>query len=347
MSCGSFDKKSAIIAIFPQVLHNISAKMLLINKKIMYYCYRNIGDNMKYLTTKDIAKAWGMSDRRVRMLCVENKIKGAKFENNMWLIPENAERPLRKNSNKKVGRAIDFSNLLKLKKQLENTRLLTESEVKRLNQNFLVNFTYNSNAIEGSTLTLNETDLVLQGITIDKKPLKEHLEAIGHKEAFHYILNLVREKSELTETIIKEIHSLVLMGQPQDRGVYRQIPVKITGSSAATTQPHLIREKIGELLCDLKEWKKDKNIIEQAALFHIRFETIHPFIDGNGRTGRLILNLMLMQNAYLPINIKFSDRIKYYSCFEEYHSNNSPNSMIELIKELEEEEIKSYLNIVG
>ena len=302
---------------------------------------------MKYLTTLEIAKIWQMTDRRVRMLCAEGKVAGAKLVNDVWQIPENAERPTRKNSSKPVGKAVDFKELDELKQQLDKSRPLTEGEVKRLNEEFMVNFTYNSNAIEGNTLTLNETNLVLQGITIDKKPLKDHMEAIGHKEAFFYVLDLVKQKTEITESVIKQIHSLVLMDSPQDKGVYRKVPVVITGSSVNPPQPYLIQKQMEDLMLELKDWQNYRHIIEQVALFHLKFETIHPFIDGNGRTGRLLLNLMLMQNGYLPINIKFSDRKKYYSCFEKYHKTNNPTAMINLIKTLQQEQLKQYLSLLN
>lgn len=301
---------------------------------------------MKYLTTQEIAKIWQMTDRRVRMLCAEGKVKSAKLVDGIWQIPENAERPKRKNSNKPVGRAIDFKELNELKKQLDSLRPLTDGEVKQLNEEFMINFTYNSNAIEGNTLTLNETNLVLQGITIDKKPLKDHLEAIGHKEAFYYILNLVKEKAEITENIIKQIHSLVLINSPQDKGVYRKVPVVISGASVNPPQPYLIEKQMEELMIERQDWKNDKHIVEQVALFHLKFESIHPFIDGNGRTGRLILNLMLMQNGFLPINIKFLDRKKYYNCFENYHKTSHATAMINLIKTLEEEQLKHYIKLL-
>ena len=301
---------------------------------------------MKYLTSMEIAKKWQMTDRRVRMLCAENKINGVKFENDKWQIPENASRPQRENSPKKVGRAIDFEQIDLLKQKLDKCRPLTEGEVKRLNEDFMINFTYNSNAIEGNTLTLNETNLVLQGITINKKPLKDHMEAIGHKEAFYYIVDIVKDKKEINQSIIKQIHSLVLMDQPQDKGVYRKVPVIISGSSHTPPQPYLIEKQMEDLMLEFESWKNEKHVLEQVALFHLKFESIHPFIDGNGRTGRLLVNLLLMQNGYPPINIKFTDRKKYYDCFEKYHITNNPKAMIELVKSLVEEQLKQYLKIL-
>src|SRR5690606_24957216 len=156
----------------------------------------------------------------------------------------------------------------------------------RLRDEFLIDFTYNSNAIEGNTLTLQETALVLQeGITIDKKPLKEHLEAIGHKEAFLYIEELVKEKVPLSENVIKDIHSIVLMDMTQDKGRYMRIQVTILGSVHEPPQPYLVPILMEQLINQYNEWIEEKHLIERVALLHLQFESIHPFIDGNGRTG--------------------------------------------------------------
>jgi len=241
-----------------------------------------------------------------------------------------------------------FEKLDDLLKKLNEYRPLTEGEIKRLRDEFLIDFTYNSNAIEGNTLTLQETALVLQeGITIDKKPLKEHLEVIGHKEAFFYIEELVKKKVTLSENIIKDIHSIVLMDKPQDRGKYRRIPVTILGTAHEPPGPYLVPILMEQLISEYNEKMKDKHIIEKVALFHLQFETIHPFIDGNGRTGRLIMNFELMKEGYPPINIKFKDRKRYYNCFRNFHLNNSnPQMLIEMIKEYVEEELERYISVL-
>jgi len=202
---------------------------------------------------------------------------------------------------------------------------------------------YLSVTTEGNTLTLSETALVLQGLTIDKKPVKDHLEVIGHKYAFDYILDIVQSKEKLTEFTIKNMHSLVLMDRPEDKGVYRKIPVTILGSSHNPISPYLISKKMEDLLISLVEWYSKKHIIETIALFHLHFESIHPFIDGNGRTGRLLINLMLMQQGYLAINIKYTNRLKYYKCFEDFHKTNNPKLMIKLVYDLLKDEMKKYI----
>ena len=301
---------------------------------------------MKYLTTSQIAEKWGLTERRIRMMCQEGKIEGAFLVGKTWNIPENAEKPKRVNA-KSVSPKNKLKEILSLKEELDHKRPLTEAELKRLNEEFMIEYTYNSNAIEGSTLTLKETSLVLQGITINKKPLKEHLEAIGHKDAFYYVCDLVREKTPLTESIIKQIHSLVLVAEPQDRGVYRKLPVRILGANHTPPQPYLVPKQMEDLIINYKKWIKTKNIVEVVSLLHLNFEFIHPFIDGNGRTGRLLVNLVLMQNGFPPIDIKFSDRQRYYDCFEDFAVSNKPRAMIDLISDLLIQRLKEYLNILS
>lgn len=231
--------------------------------------------------------------------------------------------------------------------EVKKLRPLNQGELKRLQEEFLIDNTYNSNAIEGNTLTLRETAIILQeGIIIAEKSLKEHLEVIGHKDAFEFVLTLVNEDINLSEKIIKDIHTLVLMNDRENKGIYRRLPVSIKGTEHTPPQPYLVPIQMEKLLKDYTKLKKDKHIIEAASLFHLEFESIHPFIDGNGRTGRLILNFELMKAGLFPVNIKFKDRNKYYRCFDEYLKNKSCTDMTNLIAQYELEEITKYLNIV-
>ena len=159
-----------------------------------------------YMTVKEAAVKWGISDRRIRVLCSEGKIPGAYQEGRGWKIPIDAEKPAdgRFRSKESILSQID-----RKKAELDGRRPLTEGELERLNEEFTVEYTYNSNAIEGNTLTLRETDLVLRGLTIDRKPLKDHMEAVGHKEAFDYVRELVKEKAPLTESIIETVSKSV------------------------------------------------------------------------------------------------------------------------------------------
>lgn len=243
---------------------------------------------------------------------------------------------------------MDFTRVDQLAAKLKTMRPLNDTELKRLREEFIVENTYHSNAIEGNTLTLRETALILQeGITIAEKPIKEHLEAIGHKDAFTYVLQLADQKAELTERIIKEIHSLVLMDDAANRGIYRSMPVRIIGAAHTPPQPYLVPVQMEQLLRDYAELRRSKHILEAIAEFHLRFEGIHPFIDGNGRTGRLILNLELIKAGLLPVNIKFADRRKYYDSFDQYYGESqTADGLTALIADYEVEELERHIQIL-
>ncbi len=294
-----------------------------------------------YITVKQAAEKWGISDRRVRVLCSEGKITGAYQEGRAWKIPHDAAKPT-------DGRYKTKESLIPIieekLEELNKRRPLTEGELERLNEEFLTEYTYNSNAIEGNTLTLRETDMVLRGLTIDQKSLKEHLEVIGHKEAFDFVTEIVKEKCEINERVIKQIHYLVLADKKDDRGVYRRVPVRIMGAAHETAQPYLIVTKMEELLRNYLA--SEEHIVTKLARFHIEFEGIHPFIDGNGRTGRLLVNLELMKAGYPPIDIKFTDRIAYYNAFDEYHVKHNLKAMESLFAKYINERLDIYLKML-
>lgn len=306
--------------------------------------------NLEYIKVSQAAEKWGLSTRRVRVLCAENKINGVIRKGSLYMIPADAERPIdgRVLRSKKLQSefATLFLEIDRKKEEIAKRRPFTKGELQRLQDEFLVEFTYNSNAIEGNTLTLQETAMVLEGVTIDQKPLKDHLEAVGHKDAFVFVQSLVSESKAITEREIKQIHSLVLMDRPEDKGVYRRIPVKIMGAVHEPPQPYFIEPKMNELLRKNEQNKKSMHSIERIAKFHLDFEGVHPFIDGNGRTGRLVLNLDLMQNGYPPINVKFTDRKKYYQAFDTYYQDNDAGKMVELIAGYVDEWLGQYLNFL-
>ena len=235
-----------------------------------------------------------------------------------------------------------------LKGRLAGLRPLNAGEIKRLREEFVIENTYDTNAIEGSTLTLRETALILQeDITIGEKPLRMHLDAIGHKDAFWYMVDIASAGEPLTEHRIKELHTLVLMGDAANRGTYRGVPVTIRGAIHTPPQPYLVAPQMEALLAEYGDMKRDKHVIEVIAEFHLRFEGIHPFIDGNGRTGRLILNLELMKAGFLPVNIKYADRRKYYDCFDDYYGERqTPDTLAELIIGYETAELERYIQII-
>ena len=297
---------------------------------------------MEYIKVSQAAEKWGISSRRVRILCAEGKIDGVIRKGKLYMIPENATKP----KDGRFSKTSIFDEIEYKREKLNAMRPLTYGELNRLRQEFMIEFTYHSNAIEGNTLTLQETAIVLEGMTVDQKPLKDHLEAVGHRDAFLYVRDIATKEVPLNESTIKDIHSLVLMNQPEDRGVYRRIYVRIVGAYTEPVAPYLIEPKIQELLERNEERKKTMNIIERIALFHLEFEGIHPFIDGNGRTGRLILNLELIRNGYPAINVKFSDRKRYYEAFDSFYRDNNAKPMINLIAEYVSERYDDYFRIL-
>ena len=294
-----------------------------------------------YITVKQVAEKWGISDRRVRILCSEGKIPGAYQEGRGWKIPYDATKPTDGRYKIKESLIPIIEDKLEI---LKRRSPLTEGERERLNEEFLTEYTYNSNAIEGNTLTLRETYMVLRGLTIDQKSLKEHLEVIGHKEAFDYVRQLVSENAPISEKVIKDIHYLVLADKKEDRGIYRRVPVRIMGAAHEPVQPYLIIPEMEELLEQYKNSKED--IVTKLARFHIEFEGIHPFIDGNGRTGRLLVNLELMKAGYPPIDIKFNDRLKYYEAFDEYHVKHNISAMADMFARYLNQRLDLYLSIL-
>ena len=294
-----------------------------------------------FMTVKQASEKWGISDRRVRILCADGKIAGAYQEGRGWKIPMDAKKPA--DGRYKVTESL-LTQIDRKKAELDSRRPLTAGEAERLKEEFVVEYTYNSNAIEGNTLTLRETDLVLRGLTINQKPLKDHMEAVGHKEAFDFVSELVKENVPISESIIKQIHSLVLADKREDRGIYRRVPVRILGAQHEPVQPYLIEPKMEQLLHDFAESKE--HIVTKLARFHIEFEGIHPFIDGNGRTGRLLVNLELMREGYPPIDIKFADRVSYYNAFDEYYAKHNLSAMENLFAGYINARLDMYLDML-
>ncbi len=297
---------------------------------------------MEYIKVSKAAEKWGISTRRVRVLCAEGKIEGVIRKGNLYMIPENATKPMDGRMNRSA-----FLTLIESKKEkLSSMRPLTPGEVERLAEEFMIDFTYNSNAIEGNTLTLKETALALEGMTVDQKPLKDHLEAVGHRDAFLYVQDVAKGEQPISEYVIKNIHSLVLMNRPEDKGVYRRIPVRIMGAYTEPVQPYLIEPKMNDLIAENETRKATMTTVERVARFHLEFEGIHPFIDGNGRTGRLILNLELIRGGFPPINVKFTDRKRYYDAFDAYYRDGDAGKMMDLIAEYVDKRLDEYLAVL-
>ncbi|MDD9334999.1 MAG: Fic family protein [Rickettsiaceae bacterium] len=204
------------------------------------------------------------------------------------------------------------------KKQLDRIRPLTPELVKNLEQWFKVELTYTSNAIEGNTLSRLETAVVIEkGLTVGGKSLAEHLEAKNHAQALDLIHEIQQKKiCEITENDILSIHALILKGiDDYNAGYYRQVAVRISGSRVIMPNP----VKVPNLMADFIAWLNSSKDMHPAALAgeaHYRLVTIHPFLDGNGRTARLLMNLILIMAGYPPAIIRLQERLPYVTSLE-------------------------------
>jgi Fic family protein len=239
-----------------------------------------------------------------------------------------------------------LSALDSAKAELDSLRPFPSNTAASLREKLSLEWTYNSNAIEGNTLTLRETKVVLEGITVGGKSLREHCEAINHRDAILYVEDLVTSREALSEWQIKTIHGLVLKGVDDDEaGRYRRENVVIAGAS--TTPPdflHLAEEMRG--LIDWYEGADHLHPVRRASELHTRFVEIHPFVDGNGRTGRLLMNLELMKAGYPPAVIRKEDRLGYYDALDEACVSRSFDSITDLIVEAVQRSINTYQDVL-
>ena len=235
-----------------------------------------------------------------------------------------------------------------LKAKLDKFRQLDSY---RIAQALELEYTFESNRIEGNTLTLRETDLVInEGLTISGKSMREHLEAINHHEAIGNIKHLMEKNNSLNEREVLSIHNLILRGiMPEDAGKYRRVQVMIKGSSFMPPQPFLVSKEMEDFFIWYETNKNALHPIVLAAELHERLVTIHPFIDGNGRTSRLVMNLILLQNGYVIANIKgdYDSRMQYYSALETAQTKNNKEDFLLFVAQIEKESLERYLEIIG
>ena len=235
--------------------------------------------------------------------------------------------------------------MLEKKKRLDSFRPLSPSLVKRLKEQLTIDYIYNSNAIEGNTLTLHETKLVIQeGLTIGGKTITEVLEAKNHPKALNFIENLVSKKDDINENNVLSLHKLVMSNIVDDAGSYRTTGVTIGGAAFSPPPSSEIKPKMNELLDWLKRNPEEYTPIELAAIFHHKFVWIHPFIEGNGRTARLLMNTILIKNGYPFIAVVSKiDRPKYLRYLMEADLGNSA-PFVNFIARSVEKSLDVYLN---
>lgn len=247
---------------------------------------------------------------------------------------------------------MDYKKLTEKKKKLDKHRPLDIALVKNLEEWFRIELTYTSNAIEGNTLSRAETALVVEkGLTIGGKSIEEHLEATNHAAALDFIKEQIKRKtSDLKEKDILKIHEIILDKiDKENAGIYRRVPVRISGSAVVLPNPRKVQDLMDEFFSWLK--KEDKmHAIQLASEAHYRFVTIHPFIDGNGRTGRLLMNMILMMKGYPPAIIRKNDRLAYIKSLEKPQLVNgegdSKNNYFKLIAAAVDRSLNIYLRAI-
>jgi len=237
--------------------------------------------------------------------------------------------------------------ILSKKNRLDSYRPLPPALVAQLREGLLVEYTYSSNAIEGNTLTLGETRMVIEdGMTIGGKSVAEHLEARNHPEAISFTEELASQSRPISEEDIRKIHSLVMRGIDPNAGKYREWGAKISGSTFSPPPSHDVSVRLAELLNWLSNNTDEHPLIELAAQLMHRFSQIHPFTDGNGRVGRLLMNLVLLRAGYPFItNITYRDRAQYLKALQEADMGN-PKRLVGLVARSVENAIDSYLRII-
>lgn len=240
-----------------------------------------------------------------------------------------------------------FSQIYQKKALLDTKRPLPKYTLKSLEEKLLLEWIYNSNAIEGNTLTMQETKVILEGITVGGKTMREHLEVINHRDAIGFVEDIVRKEDPLSQWQIKNLHRLVLKGiDDQYAGVYRDQQVLIAGATHTPPAPYLIQEEMDRLMHWYEKEVDSLHPVARGAMLHAIFVGIHPFIDGNGRTSRLLLNLELMKEGYPPIIIRVENRLAYYAALDKSIAQKDFTDFIQLVSDEVERSLDLYLSVL-
>lgn len=240
-----------------------------------------------------------------------------------------------------------FDELDQMRALLDKFRPLNQQVLQQIEADLMVKYNQQSNAIEGNSLDIFETRVLLEsGITANGKPFKDHLDILNHQEAIFYLVDLVRENEPLSEKAIKNFHYLILQRTENEReaGKYRQIPVVIRGAEHQPPQPYLVEPQMEDLI----QWNQQAQTlhpIARIAQLHSRFVAIHPFIDGNGRTGRLLMNLELMKAGFQVTILKAERRMDYYRALAQADEGNY-QPITHFIAEAVKETMERTLNII-
>ncbi len=240
---------------------------------------------------------------------------------------------------------MNWELLLQKKEQLDQIRnTLPKEALESFDRSFDIEYAHNSTAIEGNTLTLIQTKAILEdGLSVGGKTIREIYEVANHAKAFTYVKKRIAEGHPLDEAVMKDIHAL-LMENILIGGIYRNVEVRISGAGFRPPSPNEMYRQIKDFFADLP-YRTDSNTVELAAWTHAEFVKIHPFVDGNGRTSRMLMNYQLMAQGFLPVSIAKEDRLEYFDALEAYAVSGNLIPFTDLIAALEEVRLDEYLSI--
>lgn len=243
---------------------------------------------------------------------------------------------------------INFQKLDELKQKLNSFRPLPPEVVANLHEDLVLRWTYHSNAIEGNTLTLKETKVALEGITIGGKTMREHFEAINHREAIFFVEDLVKKNAPLSQWQIKSIHQLILKNiDDKNAGVYRKTNVIISGAEHLPPEALHVESEMQDFFTWYQTTGLSLHPVERAARVHADFVKIHPFVDGNGRTARLLMNLELMKSGFPPAVLPVEKRLDYYEALDLAHTKNEYAPFLMLVADIVESGFRPWWYALG
>jgi len=241
-----------------------------------------------------------------------------------------------------------FPEIDRLKATLDAHRPLDPAVVRNLREDLIVRWTYHSNAIEGNTLTLRETKVALEGITVGGKSLREHLEAVNHRDAILLLEDLVTKAEPLTEWTIKSLHQLILKGiDDNNAGRYRTVNVRIAGAGHLPPDQLVVPELMERFIAWYRAEAMALHPVERAAHVHSDFVKIHPFVDGNGRTARLLMNLELMKAGFPAAVLPVESRLDYYAFLDADHVSGNMEPFVQQIAGIVKESFRPYFHALS
>jgi Fic family protein len=238
---------------------------------------------------------------------------------------------------------MNFARLNHFKNELDRHRPLPQSVLQNLHEELVLQWTYNSNAIEGNTLSLVETKVALEGLTVGGKTLREHFEAVNHRDAILFVEDLVSQNATLSEWNIKLVHQLILKNIDNfNAGTYRTINVLISGAQHRPIDAMHVASEMTNFIAWYENEGTKLHPVERAARVHADFVKIHPFVDGNGRTARLLMNFELMKSGFPPAVLPLAKRLDYYKALDEAHCHKNFAPLFSLIAEIVEQSFEPY-----